>query len=148
MQCSRPSLSSNTTLIPGTAFSGVKRPLPPGISRCDLPSKQQPFYGSSTSKNSQDKFFFKICQVPCSAAVCYEQHLKGQKHRAMLTNLKFGKKQIAKGASQRQRCEVCNIWCMDHNSFESHLGGQKHHYELQKQKTKNAYGQSKYIKRL
>lgn len=139
MHSSRPDSNSDATLGFGPAVSGVKRQVPTGSSKCNIPLKKKASNGSHISKEEgEDKLFCKICQVTCPGAISYNQHIEGQKHRTRLIDLKFDQKQIAEeGKSQRQWCELCDTWCMNQNSYEDHLGGQKHCSKLKKLESKN-----------
>ncbi|OMO68674.1 Zinc finger, U1-type [Corchorus capsularis] len=106
--------------------SGLQlKPLQPGLTshlRLD----------SHVSEDQKDMFFCEVCQVSCSSAKTYKQHVKGQKHR---TNLHFpfkGNDEAATTAvNSRKKCELCGVWCMNESSFNQHLEGQKHKERLQ-----------------
>ncbi len=105
----------------------------PTSSKKFLPHQQpQPIHSSHLLENPTDPFFCKICQVSCSGAISYKMHIRGQKHRAVVGNLKFGRKDGAVVWNPRKKCEFCNIWCEDDDSLEQHLEGKRHISELQK----------------
>ncbi|XVF09004.1 hypothetical protein REPUB_Repub07fG0053100 [Reevesia pubescens] len=89
---------------------------------------------SHVAKNQKDIFFCKVCQVSCSSAISYKQHIRGHKHKAILRILPFKGNDDAgiTAVNSRKRCGLCNVWCMNESSFNQHLEGQKHKGKLQK----------------
>lgn len=65
----------------------------------------------------------------------YKSHIRGNKHRAIVGELKFGRKdgaEVAELRSERKKCEFCNVWCMDDDALQQHLEGKQHTSKLQK----------------
>lgn len=98
-------------------------------------STAAPIYISHPLENPTDPFFCKVCQVPCSSPVTYKSHIRGYKHRAIVGELKFGRKDgagVAEVRSDWKKCEFCNVWCMDDDALQQHLEGKQHMSKLQK----------------
>ncbi|KAM4106971.1 hypothetical protein ACB094_04G106400 [Castanea mollissima] len=120
---------------PVPSLSGFKR-LAPTFSKQCLPHQQRhPIYISYPLENPTDPFFCKVSHVPCSSAVTYKSHIRGNKHRAIVGELEFGRKdgaEVAELRSERKKCEFCNVWCMDDDALQQHLEGKQHTPKLQK----------------
>ncbi|KAJ4713107.1 Zinc finger, U1-type [Melia azedarach] len=113
---------------PNPSLSGMQRQKT--VSGAECPSSQlpQPFYSNPVHANQTDDIVCTICNVPCSSAYNYKQHIDGRKHKAKLEELKFD----GKLANKQRWCQVCKVWCMDDILFKMHLNGKKHKGELQK----------------
>lgn len=68
--------------------------------------------------------YCKDCEVYCSGALCYELHLRGNKHKVKLQYR--GDSSVNGKNKQVIRCDLCKIYCQDETSLEMHLKGQKH----------------------
>ncbi|PHT88287.1 hypothetical protein T459_10393 [Capsicum annuum] len=70
------------------------------------------------------RHYCKDCEVYCSGDLCYEQHLRGNKHKVKLQCL--GDSSVNGKNKQVIRCDPCEISCQDEALLELHLKGQKH----------------------
>ncbi|KAJ9163569.1 hypothetical protein P3X46_023220 [Hevea brasiliensis] len=84
-------------------------------------------------ENRMDRFFCKVCQVPCSGYISFQQHIEGKKHKLKMRELKFCKKEKPyEVGNQRLWCGFCKIWCTNEYELKAHLEGQKHKNVLSK----------------
>lgn len=105
----RPSLSPTCT------FSSRKKNAESGNSGLVLPQQQH-------MKNIMH--YCKDCEVYCSGDLCYELHLRGNKHKVKLQCR--GDSSVNGKDKQVIRCDLCEIYCQDETSLKMHLKGQKH----------------------
>ncbi|KAL3812523.1 hypothetical protein ACJIZ3_013791 [Penstemon smallii] len=77
-----------------------------------------------------DDFFCQACQISCSGALTFKQHLIGRRHKA---KLKWMREQRNNGGGSKENtiCVVCKICCPDNVALEMHLKGQRHKAKLQ-----------------
>ncbi|XP_049367571.1 uncharacterized protein LOC125832464 [Solanum verrucosum] len=68
--------------------------------------------------------YCKDCEVFCSGDLCYEQHLRGNKHKVKLQCR--GYSSVNGKNKQVIRCDLCEIYCQDETLLKMHLKGQKH----------------------
>ncbi|KAL3343150.1 hypothetical protein AABB24_026950 [Solanum stoloniferum] len=68
--------------------------------------------------------YCKDCEVYCSGDLCYEQHLRGNKHKVKLQCR--GHSSVNGKNKQVIRCDLCEIYCQDETLLKMHLKGQKH----------------------
>ncbi|XP_010318825.3 uncharacterized protein [Solanum lycopersicum] len=68
--------------------------------------------------------YCKDCEVYCSGDLCYELHLRGNKHKVKLQCR--GCSSVSGKNKQAIRCDLCEIYCQDENLLKMHLKGQKH----------------------
>ncbi|MCD7453948.1 hypothetical protein HAX54_022759 [Datura stramonium] len=90
--------------------------------------------------------YCEICGVHCSGALCFElhlrgqkhkdetlleMHLKGQKHKAKQHEMEHGEKIKDENRGQQQFwCELCQVPCMNEETFTLHRKGKKHRRRL------------------
>ncbi|KAL3825253.1 hypothetical protein ACJIZ3_021282 [Penstemon smallii] len=77
-----------------------------------------------------DDFFCKSCQISCSGARTFKQHLVGRRHKAKLRWMREQRNDSG-GSKVNTRCVVCKICCTDKIALEMHLKGKKHKAKLQ-----------------
>ncbi|KAK4343169.1 hypothetical protein RND71_038985 [Anisodus tanguticus] len=86
--------------------------------------------------------YCKDCGVHCAGALCYEIHLRGEKHKV---KLQCSRDPSNKERNKRVRCDLCEIYCQDETLLEMHLKGKKHkakeHVLEHGEKIKNENGQ-------
>jgi hypothetical protein len=58
----------------------------------------------------------RVCEIECSSAVVYREHISGRLHKARL----------ARKIDGVQHCDICDIDIETKKQFETHLGGRRH----------------------
>jgi Zinc-finger of C2H2 type len=58
----------------------------------------------------------RICEIECSSAVVYREHLSGRRHKSRL----------ARKIAGAQHCDICEITIETKAQFDTHLGGRRH----------------------
>lgn len=103
-------------------------------------SSNSGFVSSQQQHTPNIMHYCKDCEVYCSGALCYEQHLRGNKHKVKLQC--WGDSSV-NGKNKRVRCDLCKIYCQDETLLEMHLKGQKHQAKQMEhgEKTKDENGQ-------
>ncbi|KAJ8553695.1 hypothetical protein K7X08_024373 [Anisodus acutangulus] len=144
-----PSSAPNASLLPND-FPSMTLPPRPLLSPTFTYSRRKKNADSSNSgfvsPRQQHKpnimHYCKDCGVHCSGALCYELHLRGEKHKV---KLQCSRDPSNKERNKRVRCDLCEIYCQDETLLEMHLKGKKHkakeHVLEHGEKIKNENGQ-------
>ncbi|XP_059644345.1 uncharacterized protein LOC132286097 isoform X2 [Cornus florida] len=109
---------------PRPSLSSTKRK----ASTCNLqrlpPQQPRPSHSNHIKTDQEGLFICDSCKVPCSGALNFKQHQKGQKHKAKLQQLQLSREEDKEEKDLRPWCELCQIWCIDEDSLQMHLKGQ------------------------
>lgn len=92
-------------------------------------------------------FFCDICDIDCITEFNLRMHVKGQKHKAKLEQVK-GMRTAGGGGGvgakkiKRPHCELCGVFCIDHFSLWQHLLSRNHILKMlgSDKKAKGMYG--------
>ncbi|KAM3380776.1 putative protein isoform X1 [Capsicum galapagoense] len=129
-----PSSAPNAALPRPNHFPSMTSPLRPSLSpayntysrrkKNTESSRNSGFVSPRQKLTPNIRHYCKDCEVYCSGDLCYEQHLRGNKHKVKLQCL--GDSSVNGKNKQVIRCDSCEISCQDEALLELHLKGQKH----------------------
>ncbi|XP_059644701.1 uncharacterized protein LOC132286386 [Cornus florida] len=122
--------SPSTWLRPRPSLSSIKRKASTGNLQPPPPQQPRPSHNNYIKTDQKGIFICKVCEVPCSGASNFKQHLKGQKHKARLQQLQLSREEGKEKKDQRPWCQLCQIGCPDEDALQMHLKGQKHQAKL------------------